>query len=218
LLCRCGSSNQNQKIEHPMKLNRIITLCAMAATLASSALAQDNGGGQGGDQQGQGGGQRRFRNNGGGPGGPGGGFQNMTPEERQQMFVNNIRDRLEFTNDTDWSAVQPLVQKVVAAQTDARSGQMRGMFGGRNRGGNNADQGGQQRQRGGFGGTPSPEAEALQKALDDNAPAAQIKDLLAKYKASQQAKQAKLEAAQDDLKKVLSAKQEAQAYLLGLVR
>ena len=41
-------------------------------------------------------------------------------------------------------------------------------------------------------GQPSPEQEALQKALDDNAPAAQIKDLLAKYKASQKAKQAKL--------------------------
>ena len=40
-------------------------------------------------------------------------------------------------------------------------------------------------RRGGFGGTPSPEAEALQKDIDDNAPAAQIKAALAKYKASQ---------------------------------
>ena len=60
-------------------------------------------------------------------------------------------------------------------------------------------------------GQPSPEADALQKAVDDNAPAAQIKDLLAKYKASQKAKQAKLEAAQADLKNVLTVKQEAQA-------
>jgi len=64
----------------------------------------------------------------------------------------------------------------------------------------------------------NPDEEALQKALDDDAPAAQIKDLLAKYKASAQAKQAKLEAAQDALKAVLTPKQEAQAYLLGLVR
>ena len=66
-------------------------------------------------------------------------------------------------------------------------------------------------------GQASPEQEALQKAIDDNAPAAQIKDLLAKYKESQKAKQAKLEAAQADLKAVLTTKQEAQAYLLGLV-
>ena len=49
------------------------------------------------------------------------------------------------------------------------------------------------------------------------APAAQIKDLLAKYKAVQKVKQAKLEAAQADLKAVLTVKQEAQATLLGLV-
>ena len=67
-------------------------------------------------------------------------------------------------------------------------------------------------------GPTSPEQEALQKAIDDNAPAAQVKDLLAKYKAAQQAKQAKLEAAQDELKAVLTTRQEAQAYLLGLVR
>ena len=52
----------------------------------------------------------------------------------------------------------------------------------------------------------------------DDAPAGQVKDLLAKYKAAQQARQAKLEKAQDDLKAVLTSKQEAQAYLLGLVR
>ena len=72
-------------------------------------------------------------------------------------------------------------------------------------------------RRGGFGGTPSPEAEALQKAIDDNAPTAQIKAALAKYQASQKAKQAKLVQAQENLRKVLTAKQEAQATLLGLL-
>ena len=91
------------------------------------------------------------------------------------------------------------------------------LFGRGNRGGNNnadANNGG---RRGGFGGTPSPEAEALQKAIDDNAPTAQIKAALAKYKASQKAKQAKLVQAQENLRKVLTIKQEAQATLLGLV-
>jgi hypothetical protein len=94
----------------------------------------------------------------------------------------------------------------------------RGMFGGRNRGGQQGGQGGQQGGRGGFGGQPNPEADALQKAIDDNAPSSQIKDLLAKYKTSQKAKQAKLEAAQANLKAVLTTKQEAQATLLGLVQ
>lgn len=194
----------------------------MAAALvcsSGSTLAQDNGGGIQQDNGGGQGGQRRFRGNGGGPGGdqggPGGGGRNWDPAQMQQRMMENVRDRLEFTNDTDWSAVQPLVQKVMDARRDVGfGGGMRGMFGGRNRGG---DQGGD-RPRGGMFGQPSPEQEALQKAVDDNAPSGQIKDLLAKYKAAQKAKQEKLEAAQDDLKKVLSTRQEAEAYLLGLVR
>jgi len=196
-----------------MKLNRIITLCAVAAALAlsvGSAFAQqDNGNGNGGN-----GGGRRNRQGGGGGFGGGGNFD---PAQFQQRMMDNIRDRLNFTNDTDWSAVQPLVQKVMDARRDVgMGGGMRGMF--RNRGGGGGGQGGPGGGRGGFFGQPSPEEEALQKALDDDAPAAQVKDLLAKYKASQQAKQAKLEAAQDALKGVLTSKQEAQAYMMGLVR
>jgi len=175
----------------------------MAAALALSAgsiFAQDNGN----DNGGPGGGQRRNR--------PGGG--NFDPAQFQQRMMDNIRDQLNFTNDTDWSAVQPLVQKVMDARRDVAGPGMRGLFG-RNRGGQNGGPGG---GRGGMFGQPSPEQEALQNALEADAPAAQIKDLLAKYKASQQAKQAKLEAAQDALKGVLTSKQEAQAYLLGLVR
>ena len=190
-----------------MKLNRILTLCVATATLAlgaGSVLAQDNGNDNGG--------QRRF---GGGPGG-----RNFDPAQFQQRMMDNIRDQLNFTNDTDWSAVQPLVQKVMDARRDVGfgGGGMRGMFGRNRGGGGGGGQGGPGGGRGGFFGQPSPEQEALQKALDDDAPAAQVKDLLAKYKASQQAKQAKLEAAQDALKAVLTSKQEAQAYLLGLVR
>ncbi|HTB84055.1 MAG TPA: hypothetical protein VK742_10410, partial [Candidatus Sulfotelmatobacter sp.] len=149
-------------------------MTAALAWSASSVFAQDNGGtggpgaagGNGGDQ----GGQRRQR------GGGGGGWGD--PAAMQQRMMDGIRDKLEFTNDTDWSAVQPLVQKVLDAQRDARGGGLRALFGGRNRGG----QGGQGGGRGGFLGQAGPEEDALQKAIDDNAPSAQIKDLLAKYR------------------------------------
>jgi hypothetical protein len=194
-----------------MKLNRIITLCAVAATLAlsiGSTFAQDNGNGN------DNGGQRRNRQGGGGfGGGPGGG--NFDPAQFQQRMMERIQENLGFTNDTpEWDAVKPLVQKVMDARRDVSAGGMGRMFG-RNRGG---DQGGPGGGPGRFGGQPSPEQEALQKALDDNAPKDQIKDLLAKYKTSQQAKQKKLEDAQDALKAVLSTKQEAEAFLMGLVR
>ena len=202
-----------------MKLNRIITLCAVTAALvlsAGSLFAQDNGGANGGDQNG--GGQRRNRQ-GGGPGGPGGGGGNWDPAQMQQRIMDNVKEKLEFTNDTDWSAVQPLVQKVLDARRDVgMGGGMRALFGGgRNRGGDQG--GGNNRPRGGgMFGQPSAEEEALNKALEDNAPATQVKDLLAKYKASKATKQAKLEAAQDALKAVLTTKQEAQAYVIDLVR
>lgn len=181
-----------------MKLTRMITLCAMAATLAlgtGSLLAQDNGGGGGGGQG----------------GGGGGGFQrrNFDPAQMQQRIMDNVRDQLNFTNDTDWSAVQPLVQKVLDARRDVGFGGMARLFRG-NRGGDNNRRGGQ------FGQT-SPEEDALQKALDEDAPAAQIKDLLAKYEASQKVKQDKLLQAQADFRAVLTTKQEAQATLLGLL-
>ncbi len=200
-----------------MKLNRIITLCAMAATLAisvTSLLAQDNGGGPGGPG-GPGGGQ-----GGGGQGGWQGGSRrgNFDPAQMQQRMLERVQEELGFTNDTDWDAVKPLVQKVMDARREVGFGGMGRMFGGnRNRGGNNGDQANNRQRAGGMFGQTSPEQDALQKAIDDNAPSAQIKDLLAKYKASQQAKQTKLEAAQADLRAVLTTKQEAQATLLGLL-
>jgi len=95
------------------------------------------------------------------------------------------------------------------------AGQFRG-FGRGGRGGQGGGGGGGG-QGGPGGGQTNPDAEALQQALDSNAPAAQVKTLLDKYRASQKAKQAKLEEAQADLRKVLSQKQEAEAVLLGLL-
>ena len=177
-----------------MKIKNLLTVCGVAAALmlsAGSIYAQPGGGG-------------------GGPGGGGGGFgggRNFDPAQMQQMMMQRIQEGLGITNDTEWSAVQPLVQKVMDAQRAAR-GNMGRMFGGR---------GGRGGGGGAFGQQPDPAADALQQAIDDNAPTAQVKDLLTKYQASQKTKQAALVAAQADLRKVLTVKQEAQATLMGLV-
>jgi hypothetical protein len=209
--------NNNQQKESPMKLNKMITQCAIAAALALSVgnlLAQDDGGGPGGPG---GGGPGGFGGpggmggpgGGGGMGGPGGG--NFDPAQMQQMMMQRYQEQLGITNDTDWNAIQPLVQKVMDAQRTGR-GNMGRMFG---RGGPGGPGGG---GPGGFGQQQSdPAADALQQALDSSAPTGQIKDLLTKYQASQKAKQATLAAAQNDLRKVLSVQQEAQATLMGLL-
>lgn len=211
-----------------MKLNRMITICAVALTLAMSigdAFAQINNGGGNGGGFGNGGGNGGGFGNGGGRRNRGNGG-NFDPAQMMQRRLDNIRQQLDFTNDTDWDAVQPLFQKVLDAQQAARQGGGRGGFGGGRRGGNggnngpngnnnngNANGGG----RGGFGPQPSPEAEALQQAIDNDAPADQLKDLLAKYNKSQKDKQAALAAAQANLRQVLTVKQESQATLMGLL-
>src|SRR6185312_5566710 len=135
-------------------MKKMLALLAVAAALcvsADCALAQDNGGGGGG-----GGGRR-----GGGGGGFGGGGGNFDPAQFQQQMMDRTRERLGVTNDTDWSAIQPLVQKVMDARRDAAAFG-RGGFGGLGgRGGGGGGGGGGQ-----FGGQPDPDRDALQQALD----------------------------------------------------
>ena len=187
-----------------MKIKLLIVACGMAAALMLSvgiASAQDNGPGGGGP-------------GGGGPGGGGGRGGWGDPAQMQQRMMDNIKEQLGFTNDTDWDAVQPLVQKVLESKRESGAGNMMRLFRG-NRGGG---PGGNRPPRGGgMFGAPSAEAEALQKALDDNAPSGQVKELLTKYQASEKAKQAKLKDAVEALRQVLTPKQEAQATLDGLL-
>ena len=201
-----------------MKLNKTMTLCAIAAALALSVgnlLAQDDGGGSGGPG---GGGGIGGGPGGGGPGGMGGpGGRNFDPAQMQQFMMQRYQEQLGITNDTEWNAIQPLVQKVMDAQRATRGNMGMGRMFGRGGQGGPGRQGGRGGP-GGFGQQPSdPAADALQQAVDNNASNDQTKDLLAKYHASQKAKQATLAAAQADLRQVLSVRQEAQATLMGLL-
>jgi hypothetical protein len=152
----------------------------------------------------------------------------MSPEERQQARLNMVKDQLEVKDDAEWAAISPLLVKVQDAQRELLSS-MAGGFGrfgrggrgggGGDQGGGGGDQGGQNRggRGGGFGMTPSPEHEALQKAIDSKAPKAEVKAALDKYVASRKAKQETLEKAQANLRKVLTARQEAIATANGLL-
>ena len=194
-----------------MKLSKCLMMAGMAALLSlgtNQILAQDNNNSSSSTGQ----------NGGGGRGGRG----NFDPAQFQQRMMEGLKDRLEVKDDAEWKALEPLIQKVMDARRETVSGLGRGMFGGRGRGGNdngnnngnNNDRGG---RGGGFFGTPSPEAEALQKAIDNKAPNSEIKAALAKYIESRKAKQADLEKAQGELRKVLTVRQEAIASLSGLL-
>jgi hypothetical protein len=195
---------EQQNERHSMKKTAIILALALGVS-AGAVLAQDAGGpppDNGGPPPGQ-----------NGPGGFGGGgnFGNFDPAQFQQRMMDNTREQLGFTKDTDWAAIQPLIQKVMDTRTAIGGRGGFGGFGG-GRGGRGGPGGG------GFGGqTASVEPQALQSAIDNDSPAAQIKAALERYEATQKTKQATLAAAQDALRGVLSAKQEAQATLMGLL-
>jgi hypothetical protein len=151
------------------------------------------------------------------------GFDPARMQEFQQRRMDRIKEELEVKDD-EWTALQPLIQKVMDAQRAAFADRMGGAFrggrsGGDNNGGGGGDNGGRRRGGGGFGGfgEPSPEAEALQKAIESKASNSEMKAALAKYQESRKAKQTDLETAQANLKKVLSVRQEAVLTAQGLL-
>ena len=152
-------------------------------------------------------------------GGGGGGRRNFDPAQFRERMMERYKEQLEVTDDAEWKAMEPMIQAVMEARMASMAGAGRGMFGGGPRRGPNAENaGGDQQRRGGpFGQQPSPEAEALQKAIDAKAPKAELKAALDKYTASRKAKQAQLEKAQDDLRKILTSRQEAIATINGLL-
>ena len=89
-----------------MKINQVLTACGIAAALflgAGNVSAQnDNGGG-------------------GGPAATG-------PGQMQQRMMENIKNQLGFTNDTEWNAIQPMVQKVMDARREVGFGGMGRLF------------------------------------------------------------------------------------------
>lgn len=187
-------------------INRVLALAGITALCvsASSLAAQDQPppGGTGGT------------------GGPGGGRGNWDPEkiqqEMQKRMLDGVRERLEITNDAEWKAIEPLVQKVMDLRRDQMMGGIRGAFGFGGfggRGGRGGDQGGGFR----LGPEPSAEETALSEANKNGSSKDILKEKMAAFRKAKAAKEAELKTAQENLKKVLSIKQEAIALELSLV-
>jgi len=145
--------------------------------------------------------------------------QGRDPSQFRQDMLDRYKERMEVKDDAEWKLIEGAIGKVFDAQREVMSSRMGGFMGGRrNRGGGDQAGGDQARPRGNRFGTPSAEAEDLQKAIDDKAPADQIKAKLAKLRESNTAKEAALTKAQDELKALLTSRQEAVAVLGGLLK
>jgi hypothetical protein len=146
---------------------------------------------------------------------------NFDPEQARQRMMERYKEQLGVTDDAEWKLISDRIEKVTTARREVGFG---GGFGGFGRGGRGGPggggPGGDQAAAGrrAFGGEPSPEAEALRKAIEAKAPTDELKSKLAKLREARKVKEANLETAQEELRKVLSVRQEASAVLAGLLK
>ncbi len=144
-----------------------------------------------------------------GPGWPG-----MDPQQIQQMAKEFLRNKLVVTNDAEWGVIEVRLTKVVQFKIQTQIGGA-GLMGGGRFGGNGG--GIDQIVRAVLGIEPMPEAEALQKAIDNHASKADLKNALAKYVEARKTKRAEFEKAQADLRQVITLHQEGTLVLMGLL-
>jgi hypothetical protein len=132
-------------------------------------------------------------------------------------MMNRIKDAL-GANDDEFAAIQPKLQTVMQLQRDVTP-RMR-MFG---RGGGPGGGGGPGRFNGGFGASTQPSAvqtalQDLQTTLDDqNASPDAIKSKLDTLRQARSKAKQDLVVAQQDLKSVLTQRQEAVLVLMGML-
>ena len=163
----------------------------------------------------------------------GGDRGNFNPEEFRKQMTERLKASLKVTDD-EWAVIQPLMEKV---QTKMRESMGSRGFGA-GPGGPGGPGGGGDRRRGGGdgGGAPtagapggggdsqrgdrpaSPERDALRTALEDEKTSPE--DIQAKLTALREVRkksEAELNAAREDLRKVLSVRQEAALVGMGML-
>ncbi|MBI5381660.1 MAG: hypothetical protein HZA31_07155 [Opitutae bacterium] len=175
-------------------LFRGLSVLTALVTLTSSLLAQNPpapGGAPSEDR-----GQRR---------------QQFNPEEMRTRMLNAVREQLGVTSDEEWALISERIIKVAELRRTVSPVMgmgmaMRGMGG----------QSGQDNNRGrAMRGGNNPEVETLQMALKDKAPDAEIKARLTRLREVRKENEAKLEKAQEELRAVLTVRQEAIAVIAG---
>lgn len=187
-----------------------VVACVLGLMVAGLSIAQQ-GGGQGGGRRG---------GQGGGPGG-------FDPAQMRQRMAERMKEML-GADDQAWKVLEPRLMKVMELNRQANAGgrgMMFGMFGrggpgGRGPGG---DQGGPQADRRGRG--PQGEQTALEKAMaqlrttleNQSATPEEIKTQLTAVRSAREKARQELAVAQQDLKKILTVRQEATLVEMGML-
>jgi len=153
---------------------------------------------QGGDSSQAGGrGQRGQRN----------GQNGQNSQDMQARQLASLKEQMGITADDEWNLIAERIAQVIELRrttaTSSGNGMMRGGAGGRT----------------GRQGSTSNNAEltALQTAVNEKAPDAEVKSRLERLRETRKESTAKLEKAQEELRAVLSVRQEAILVINGLL-
>ena len=142
------------------------------------------------------------------------GWPDIDPQQIQQRAKEFFRDKLVVTNDAEWGVIEVRLTKVVQLKVQTQMGGA-GLMGGRGFGGGGG--GLDQIVHALLGIEPRLEAETLQKAVDNGASKADLKQALAKYVEARKTKRAELAKAQADLRQVITLHQECTLVLIGIL-
>ena len=179
-------------------------MAAALAGLSSTLSAQNTGAAPDGRRRGEGTG--------------GGDRGNMSPQDMQARMLAGLRERFEVTDDEEWKLISERLTKVMELRRNTASSTFGGMGAFSGRGGPQGGGGDGGRSRGGPtrpGGNT--ELTALTTAVRDKLPDAEIKSRLDRVREVRKENEAKLAKAQEELRAVLSVRQEAFAVVAGLL-
>jgi hypothetical protein len=152
---------------------------------------------------------------------------NFNPEEMRARMAERMRELLEVKNDDEWKLISARLEKVREARDKVRafSGDFRIMFsreGGDQGGDRNRTPGGPgggTRGPGGFGGgTPNPDVEAFSKAVQNKAPTDELKQRMARVRDARKAAEADYEKVSEELRQLLTVRQEAVLVAIGTLK
>ena len=142
------------------------------------------------------------------------GRRGFNPEDAQARMMSSLRERLEVPDDEEWKIISERLAKVAELRRTTGGG-LGGFPGLAGRG---QPAGGDSKAGGRTSRAPSnPELAALQSAIRDKLPEAEIKSRLDRVREARKQNEAKLSKAQEDLRAVLSIRQEAVAVVFGLL-
>lgn len=197
----------------------LVAVSLLALNYTPAAMAQDANGQQQGQRGGRGGRGGNGGNNGGGRG-------NRDPAEMRQRMESRLKELL-GASDQEWAVLQPKVEKLFDAQRQQMAGRGTGMAllfrpdrGDRGNGNNGNDRGG---NRGGRPDRPDENSAVavrtreLQEALRDNATPDVLKAKLAALRDARTKARDEYAKAQQELRELLTLKQEATMIMLGML-